>query len=86
VLIIDCIIPELNLQNIDEKIEFFEENQNIEHDFDFNEKFPLFYQITNDETKRFLTYLFIKYINTNKLDAEYCKNTVIEIMKNEASE
>ena len=79
------ILNKLNLYSrIPKELKIYlEENQNMEHKFDFNENYPLFFQITNDDTKSFLTYLFIKYLNTNKTDAEYCKNEIIEIMRNE---
>lgn len=82
------ILNKLDLYNrLPEELRaYIEKNQNMEYKFDFNEKAPLFYQISSNETKSFLTYVFIKYINTNKADMEYCKNTVIEIMKNEVSE
>lgn len=79
------ILTKLNLYNrIPESLRnYIEENQNKAHKFDFDKNTPLFYQINNNETKDFLTYLFIKYINTNKVDLEHCKKTVIEIFKNE---
>lgn len=80
-----AILTKLNLYNRlpEELKKYIENNQNAEYNFEFNEKVPLFYQISNENTKAFLTYLFVKYINTNKTDANYCKNTIIEIMKNE---
>lgn len=81
------ILTKLNLYNrIPEELRIYiEGTQNMAHDFEFNEEAPLFYQISDNQTKDFLTYIFIKYINTSKLDAEFCKNTVIEIMKAEGS-
>lgn len=79
------ILTRLNLYNrLPENLrKHIEANQNAEYDFEFNEKAPLFYQISNENTKVFLTYLFVKYINTNQADARYCKDTIIEMMKNE---
>ena len=79
------ILTKLNLYTrIPEELRtYIEENQNLEHNFDFNENAPLYYQLNDNNTKDFLTYLFIKYINTNANDAQYCKNAIIEIMKKE---
>lgn len=82
------ILTKLNLYNkVPETLrKYVEENQNMEYNFDFNENTPLFYQISNEKTKDFLTYLFIKYINTSEADATYCRSTIVEIMKNVTSE
>ena len=81
------ILTKLNLYNRlpEELREYIQGNQNINYNFDFNEKMPLYYQLSNNDTKDFLTFLFIKYINTNKKDEEYCKNAIIEVM-NEQTE
>ena len=77
------ILNRLKLYNrIPEEMRIYiEKNQNEEHAFDFNEKAPLFYQVENEATKTFLTYLFIKYINTNEKDAQMCKEKIVDIMK-----
>lgn len=79
------ILNKLNLYNrIPEKLRtHIEEKQNIEHEYDFNEKMPLFYQIENIDTKNFLTYLFIKYINTSAEGAENIKESFVDMMKEE---
>lgn len=79
------ILTRLGLYNrIPEKMRvYIEENQNLEHNFDFNENIPLFYQLENSETKNLLTYFFVKYINTSEKDAINCRNKIIEIMKKE---
>lgn len=77
------ILNRLNLYNrIPKEIQdYIEENQNIQHKFDFNEKIPLYEQLDNEGTKGMLTYLFIKYINTNHVDAQNIKREMIELMK-----
>ena len=56
------ILTKLNLYTrIPEELRtYIEENQNLEHNFDFNENAPLYYQLNDNNTKDFLTYLFIK--------------------------
>lgn len=77
------VLTRLNLFNRvpEEMRKYIEENQNKDHEFDFNEKALLFYQIENNQTKTFLTYLFMKYINTNEKDAKLCKEKIIDIMR-----
>lgn len=45
---------------------YLENEQDISHEFTFNEKAPLIFQIENESTKVLLTYLVDKYINNQK--------------------
>lgn len=60
---------------------YIEENQDENYESSFNQQMPLFEQVKIEETKKLLTYLFIKYINTNSEDATNLKNIVIDFMK-----
>ena len=45
--------------------EYISENQSISYEYDFNIDLPLIYQINNEKTKEYISYLFLKYINDN---------------------
>ncbi len=76
----------LNKLNLYERIpkefqSYIEENQDENYESSFNQQIPLFEQVKNEDTKKLLTYFFIKYINTNSEDATNLKNTVMDFMK-----
>lgn len=39
------------------------ENQDKLYEYDFDSNLPLIYQIENENTKRYISYLYLKYIN-----------------------
>ena len=43
--------------------EYIYQNQNLSYEYDFDTNLPLIYQINNDKTKAYISYLYIKYIN-----------------------
>lgn len=45
--------------------EYISENQSLSYEYDFNIDLPLIYQINNEKTKEYISYLFLKYINDN---------------------
>ena len=45
--------------------EYISENQSSSYEYDFNIDLPLIYQINNEKTKEYISYLFLKYINDN---------------------
>lgn len=45
--------------------EYISENQSLSYEYDFNIDLPLIYQINNEKTKEYISYLFLKYINNN---------------------
>lgn len=66
----------------DEIKKYITENQNTTYEFDFNEKKPLIEQIDNEETKAYISYLYLKYINDSESEKErllkkYKENEII---------
>ena len=53
--------------------EYIEKNQDLSYEYDFNIDLPLIYQIDNENTKAYISYLYLKYINDN----EYEKNILL---------
>lgn len=45
--------------------EYISENQSLSYEYDFNIDLPLVYQMNNEKTKEYISYLFLKYINDN---------------------
>ena len=43
--------------------EYIYQNQNLSYEYDFDNNLPLIYQINNDKTKAYISYLYLKYIN-----------------------
>ena len=43
--------------------EYISKNQDLSHSYSFNKDMPLIYQIDNEKTKAYLSYLYLKYIN-----------------------
>ena len=43
--------------------EYIYQNQSLSYEYDFDTNLPLIYQINNDKTKAYISYLYIKYIN-----------------------
>ena len=43
--------------------EYIYQNQSLSYEYDFDTDLPLIYQINNDKTKAYISYLYIKYIN-----------------------
>ena len=46
--------------------EYIAENQSLSHEYDFDANLPLFYQIDNEKTKAYISYIYLKYINDNE--------------------
>lgn len=44
---------------------YISDNQSETYEYDFNIDLPLIYQIDNDVTKAYLSYLYLKYINNS---------------------
>ncbi len=61
---------------------YLEVNKDKNVDFDIDVNIPLDIQIENENTKRFLSYIFLKYINDSTEEKEYildlCKQNQIE--------
>ena len=58
------------------------ENQSLSYEYDFNIDLPLVYQIDNEKTKEYISYLYLKYINDrdnekNILLKKYEENEII---------
>lgn len=43
--------------------EYISQNQSLSYEYDFDTSLPLIYQINKEETKAYLSYLYLKYIN-----------------------
>ncbi len=43
--------------------EYIYQNQSLSYEYDFDNNLPLIYQINNDKTKAYISYLYLKYIN-----------------------
>lgn len=43
--------------------EYIYQNQSLSYEYDFDTNLPLIYQINNDKTKAYISYLYLKYIN-----------------------
>ena len=43
--------------------EYIFKNQDLSYKYDFNIDLPLIYQIDNEKTKAYISYLYLKYIN-----------------------
>ena len=43
--------------------EFISKNQSLSYEYDFDRDLPLIYQINNEKTKAYISYLYLKYIN-----------------------
>ncbi len=47
----------------DDLKEYISKNQSLSYEYDFNIDLPLIYQIDNEKTKAYISYLYLKYIN-----------------------
>lgn len=45
--------------------EYISKNQSLSYNYDFDMNLPLIYQIDNEKTKAYISYLYLKYINDN---------------------
>lgn len=45
--------------------QYIQENQNKLYKFDFNINLPLIYQLENENTKKYISYIYLKYINNS---------------------
>lgn len=53
--------------------EYISKNQSLSYEYDFNDDLPLIYQIDNEKTKAYISYLYLKYIN----DSDEEKNILL---------
>ena len=53
--------------------EYIIQNQDLSYEYDFNIDLPLVYQIDNEKTKAYISYLYLKYIN----DSDNEKNILL---------
>lgn len=53
--------------------EYISKNQSLSYEYDFNIDLPLIYQIDNEKTKAYISYLYLKYIN----DSDEEKNILL---------
>ncbi len=53
--------------------EYIIQNQDLSYKYDFNIDLPLVYQIDNENTKAYISYLYLKYIN----DSDNEKNILL---------
>lgn len=58
---------------------YISENQSLSYEYDFDIDLPLIYQINNEKTKAYISYLYLKYINNSASEKdillkEYEKN------------
>lgn len=63
--------------------EYIYQNQSLSYEYDFDANLPLIYQINNEETKAYISYLYLKYINDSRnekniLLKKYEQNEVFE--------
>lgn len=45
--------------------QYIQENQNKLYKFDFNLNLPLIYQLENENTRKYISYIYLKYINNS---------------------
>lgn len=62
--------------------QYISENQSLSYEYDFNIDLPLIYQIDNEKTKEYISYLYLKYINDrdnekNMLLTKYEENEIL---------
>lgn len=53
--------------------EYIIQNQDLSYEYDFNIDLPLVYQVDNENTKAYISYLYLKYIN----DSDNEKNILL---------
>ena len=53
--------------------EYIIQNQDLSYEYDFNIDLPLIYQVDNENTKAYISYLYLKYIN----DSDNEKNILL---------
>jgi hypothetical protein len=59
---------------------YIENNRNKNYSFNFNENMPLFNQITNENTRLLISYIYMKYINTSSEESEFYEQEINEIL------
>ena len=62
--------------------QYISKNKSLSYEYDFNIDLPLIYQIDNEETKEYISYLYLKYINDrdnerNMLLTKYEENEML---------
>lgn len=70
------ILNKLNLfYKLPEELQqYISNNQDISYKYDFNTDIPLIYQIKNETTKELISYIYLKYINTDVKEKEMLLN------------
>lgn len=58
--------------------EYIFKNQNLSYKYDINVDLPLIYQIDNEETRRYISYIYLKYINDNVNEKNILLNKYIQ--------
>lgn len=54
--------------------QYISNNQDALYKYDFNTDVPLIYQIENENTKELISYIYLKYINTNMQEKDMLLN------------
>lgn len=54
--------------------EYISKNQSLSYEYDFDRDLPLIYQINNEKTKAYISYLYLKYINDSTHEKEILLN------------
>lgn len=54
--------------------EYISKNQSLSYEYDFDRDIPLIYQINNEKTKDYISYLYLKYINDSTHEKEILLN------------
>lgn len=54
--------------------EYISKNQSLSYQYDFDRDLPLIYQINNEKTKDYISYLYLKYINDSTHEKEILLN------------
>lgn len=54
--------------------EYISKNQSLSYEYDFDRDLPLIYQINNEKTKDYISYLYLKYINDSTHEKEILLN------------
>ena len=62
--------------------QYISKNQSLSYEYDFNIDLPLIYQIDNEKTKEYISYLYLKFINDrdnerNMLLTKYEENEIL---------
>ena len=63
----------------DDLKEYISKNQSLSYEYDFNIDLPLIYQIDNEKTKAYISYLYLKYINDSDDEKNISRKTYRKI-------